>query len=66
MEGLQACSGTLGGAGIASWGPMVAEAKRKLKEALLAAALGPGTAEGSGRDEVEKYTVLNEIWHMIG
>ena len=40
------CSGTLGGAGIASRGCMMTEAKGKLQEAVLAAVFGPGVATG--------------------
>jgi len=72
----QACNGTLDEAGdihtphftcITSRKSMVTEAKRKLKEALLQAVLGPTGAEGPGRNmRLSNVPVLNEIWRMIG
>ncbi|KAF8439159.1 hypothetical protein BGX38DRAFT_1208730 [Terfezia claveryi] len=75
----QACSGGLGETGdphasyitqIESRKSMVTEAKRKLKEALLQAVLGPGTAtgeKGPGKGmRLTNVPALNEIWRMIG
>lgn len=49
---------------------MVTEAKRKLKEALLQAVLGPGTATGEKEPgkgmRLTNVPALNEIWRMIG
>ena len=48
---------------------MVVEAKRQLKEALLAAASGPGAATGEkdpGSDmRLKNIPTLKEIWKMI-
>jgi len=73
------CSGALSEIGdvyvphfthMASRKSMVTEAKRKLKEALLQAVLGPGTAAGEkapGRNmRLTNIPALNEIWRMIG
>ncbi|KAF8421103.1 hypothetical protein EV426DRAFT_610712 [Tirmania nivea] len=76
---LQGCGGALSEAGdtsapqftqIAPRKSMVTEAKRKLKEALLQAVLGPGIPTGEkepGRNmRLTTVPVLNEIWHTIG
>ena len=46
---------------------MVTEAKRKLKEALLQAVVGPETEKGPGRNmRLTNVPTLNEIWRITG